>query len=139
MARGLRWIDGEFVRNSRQHLNTQGVVLSRRPGAARGTAVVRAGHPALDAALASDAHRDYSARTVAAMREAGRDLAIDSAAVVDAPATTLGRIAERVSYTLGREGAGTTIHIAVTRSVVTPSGKRVALRVWRELAQQSWN
>lgn len=127
------------MRNSRQHLNTQGVVLGRRPGAARGTAVVRAGHPALDAALASDAQRGYAIRTVAAMREASRDLTVDGPARVDAPATTLGRVAERVSYTLGRTGPSTTVHVAVTRSVVTPSGKRVALRVWREIAQQSWN
>lgn len=139
MASELRWLDGEIVRNSRQHLNTHGVVFSRRHGTARSTAVVRAGHPALDAALASDAQRGYSARTVAAMREAGRDLTINGPAVVDAPATTLGRVAERVSYTLGRDGTGTTMHIAVTRSVVLPSGKRVALRVWRELAEQSWN
>lgn len=139
MWRGLRCLDGEAVRNSRQHLNTQGVRLSRRPGTSRGTAVVRAGHPALDAALASEAHRDYAARTVAAMREAGRDLDVDGAAVVDAPSRTLGRVAEQVSVSQGREGAATTIHVALTRSVVTPSGKRVTLRQWRELAQQSWN
>lgn len=114
-------------------------MLSRRPGAARGTAVVRAGHPALDAALASDAQRGYSIRTVAAMREAGRAVTVDGPARVDAPAKTLGRIAERVSYTLGRTGSSTSVHVAVTRSVVTPNGKRVALRVWREVAQQSWN
>lgn len=127
------------MRNSRQHLNTQGVVLGRRPGAARGTAVVRAGHPALDAALASDAQRGYSVRTVAAMREAAREFSIDAPARVDAPAKTLGRMAERVSYTLGRTGSGTAMHVAVTRSVVMPNGKRVALRIWHEVAQQSWN
>lgn len=139
MAPGLTCLDGEVVRNSRQHLNTRGVVLSRRPGTARGTAVVRAGHPALDAALSSDANRAYSARTVAAMREAGRDASVEGPTLTDTPAKRLGRVAESVSYTLGRNGAATAIHACVTRSVVTPSGKRVALRVWHEVAQQSWN
>lgn len=140
MYSGLRFPDGEVVRNSRQHLSPQGVELSRRPGAAKGTAIVRAGHPALDAALTSDAHRRYSTRTVNAMREASRVMTPARPAVADAPAATMGRVAEQISITTDRQtGTVTTIHTALTRSVLSRSGRRFQLRVWRELAQQSCN
>jgi hypothetical protein len=139
MDSGLRCPDGEVVRNSR-HLSPKGVELSRRPGAAKGTAIVRAGHPALDAALTSDAHRRYSARTVNAMQEATRVQTPARPVVAEAPATTLGRVAEQFSVTTDRQtGTVTTIHTAVTRSVLSRGGSRFQLRVWRELAQQSWN
>lgn len=140
MDTGLRWPDGEVVRNSRQHLSPKGVELSRRPGAAKGTAIVRAGHPALDAALTSDANRPYAARTVNAMHEACRVQTPARRAVAESPAPTMGRIAEQFSVTTDRQtGTVTTIHTAVTRSVLSRGGSRFQLRVWRELAQQSWN
>ncbi len=132
--------DGELVRNSRQHLSPQGVALSRRNGAARGTAIVRAGHPALDAALTSEAHRRYAARTVSAMQEAAQTVSPARHAIADAPAPTMGRMGEQLSITTDRRtGTVTTIHTAVTRSVLSRSGRRFQLRVWHELAEQSWN
>ncbi len=59
---------------------------------------------------------------------------------VEAPAPTMGRVAEQFSITADRQTASvTTIHTAVTRSVLSRSGRRFELRVWRELAQQSSN
>lgn len=142
MDSGLRCPDGEVVRNSRQHFGTaQGLELGRLSGTARGTAIVRAGHPALDAALTSDANRRYAARTVSAMREAALSgSSTGGRPRVDAPAPTLGRVAEQLSITTDRHtGTVTTIHTAITRSVVSASGRRFELRVWRELAQQSSN
>lgn len=61
-------------------------------------------------------------------------------AVAEAPASTMGRVAEQLSVTTDRQtGTVTTIHTAVTRSVLSRNGSRFQLRVWRELAQQSWN
>ncbi len=140
MHAGLRCPDGEVVRNSRQQTSPLGLDLGRRPGTSRGTAIVRAGHPALDAALSSEAQRRYTARTVSAMREATQVASPTHDAMVDAPATSLGRTAELLSVTRDRQtGTVTTIHTAVSRSVVSRSGRRFQLRVWRELAQQSWN
>lgn len=140
MRAALRFPDGEIVRNSRQHLSPQGIELSRRHGAAKGTAIVRAGHPALDAALTSDANRRYAERTVAAMRDASRLLASSRTPLAETPAASMGRTPDGISVTTDRQtGTVTTIHTAVTRSVLSRSGRRFELRVWRELAQQSCN
>ena len=137
---GLAFPDGELVRNTRQQTRTHGVELSRRHGAARGTAIVRAGHPSLDLALAAEAMRHHAAGTVAAIREATGHATVPEAATLDAPSPTLGRVPGLISISSDRRtGASTTIHHAFTRSVIGPDGKRRQLRIWHELTQQSWN
>lgn len=74
------------------------------------------------------------------MREATQIASPARRAHVEAPASTMGRVAEQLSITTDRQtGTVTTIHTAVTRSVLSRSGSRFQLRVWRELAQQSCN
>lgn len=139
IARAADTTDSLNVRYTDQNVGTRGVELSRRPGAARGTAIVRAGHPALDLALTSEANRHHAAPTLAAMRAASRP-ASPVAASADAPADTRGRSLDATSITFDRRtGATTTVHVAVIQRATGRDGRTRKLVVWHELAQQSWN
>lgn len=138
IVQALSTTDPHLVRHSQENVGTRGVELSRRPGAARGTAIVRAGHPALDQALSSEATRHHAAPTLAAMR-AARNLAGEHASP-EGLAHGRGRSLESTSFTADRRtGAVTTVHVAVTQRATGRDGRTRRLLVWHPLAEQSWN
>ncbi len=105
--------------------------------AARPTPIVKVGHPALDAALATER---ACAPSLTELRNACRlDAEVAPRPQGEVPAVSAGRPADAMALTLDREGRGPTLHVATTHRVVDVRRRARTITVWHELATFSSN
>lgn len=138
MGRGPSVDDGEDVKDHYNGARTRGRRIGDPVAPARGRAVIRVGHPALDAALAAERERGPA---LLALRDAcrrGRDAA--QVVVPEGPARPAGRLADQMSLTANRDVPGaSTLHVSSTHRVVDSAGRARDIRVWHELVTHSPN
>lgn len=96
------------------------------------TAIVRVGHPALDAALASER---ATVPGLGELREAcRRGTEAAPQPHTETRSSSPGRPADGLALTLDRGGRGPTLHVSTTHTVVDAGGRARQIRVWHELA-----
>lgn len=127
--------DVENVKHQFDGTGTSGLGTARRDGATR-AAIVRTGHPALDAALASDRGPQLSLDVL----QAGcRRVATAQGTRHDRPANRIGSVVDAMSCTPDRDGAGDTLHAATATRVRSANGRSITVRVWHELVTHGCN
>lgn len=132
--------DSGDVRDNNRHPRLGDGRLTRRPRKASRTDIVRAGHPALDAALSADAVRADAPSISDIPLGAPASLLHPWESTPDSPARHAGQATRATSVTADRNGVGvTTIHVMVKVRATGHDGRTRELRVWRALAEQSWN
>lgn len=141
MYKPSRGADSGHVReNNNRHTRLGDRRLTRRAQQAGGTDIVRAGHPALDAALSAEAVRADALSISDNPLGAPASLTHPCDSTPESPAPHAGHSTRAMSVTADRDGIGvTTIHVMVTIRATGPDLRTRELRVWRALAEQSWN
>ncbi len=129
--------DVEIVKDHYNGTGTTGRGTQTQFGWAPATAIVRTGHPALDAALAVDRTSKPDLAALGAACRRGMDAA--PLAQPEGPSRSAGRLADMMSLTHDRDGAGTTLHVGTTHMLMDARGRSRTIRVWHELGTQNAN
>jgi hypothetical protein len=129
--------DAENVKDHYNGATAHGLGGEARLSATHGRVIVRTGHSALDAALANDRSVAPDLSTLKAACRPGPEFT--PAPITEGLAVTAGQLADTMSLTPDRDGAGTTMHVASRHAVVDRSGRRREIRVWHELATHGCN